>query len=136
MVTEHFKGCHPDDDRAPETPGHEPQQTEPCWHCGTPTERGVCGCYECWDGADYVPPSAVHHCSTCGRWWAYMTGINITKITFGADEEGTDPVELCIYFDQPGHAPEQKPHPSVYAGDFDKMPMCSRCRITAEGANQ
>jgi hypothetical protein len=40
-----------------------------------------------WENAGYVPPSAAYHCKTCGRWWAWMTGLNITEITFGADAE-------------------------------------------------
>ena len=80
--TEHFTGCHPEDAEAPEPPeGYKRQETEDCWHCGTPTRRG-CNCADCWEGSDYVPPSAVYHCRTCGRWWAWMTPV-ITKITFG-----------------------------------------------------
>jgi hypothetical protein len=88
---EHFPGCHPEDARAPDSPplgrgvpGYQPQETEACWHCGTPTSHG-CGCSECWENADYVPPSAAYHCRTCGRWWAWMTGLNITTITFGEE---------------------------------------------------
>ena len=34
---------------------------------------------------------ADYHCPTCKRWWAYMTGLNITEITFGAQpDEGND----------------------------------------------
>jgi hypothetical protein len=86
-MAEHFRGCHPEDaeDQREVPDGYQPQETEDCWHCGTPTGRGDCGCSECWDGADYVPPSAVYHCPTCGRWWAWMTGLNITTITFGAE---------------------------------------------------
>lgn len=85
VAPEHFLGCHPEqDERAPENdrPTSEIPDTEPCWHCGTPTTRGACGCADCWDGAEYIPPSAVSHCPTCGRWWAYMTGLNVTTITF------------------------------------------------------
>ena len=60
---------------------------EECWHCGTPTPRG-CGCFDCYDNAGYIPPAAAYHCKTCGRWWAWMTGLNITTITFG--EEPSD----------------------------------------------
>jgi len=83
---DHFPGCHPEDAEAPrETPGgYTPQETASCWHCGTATARG-CNCADCWDGADYVPPSAVYHCPVCGRWWAWMTGLNITEITFAAE---------------------------------------------------
>lgn len=83
MVTAagHFIGCHPEDEHSPEQPpGYEPQDTEDCWHCKTPTSRG-CGCYDC-ETNGVIPASCIHHCSTCGRWWAYMTGLNITTITF------------------------------------------------------
>jgi len=82
----HFPCCHPEDAEAPrETPGgYTPPETESCWHCGTTTARG-CNCADCWDGADYVPPSAVYHCPVCRRWWAWMTGLNITEITFGPE---------------------------------------------------
>jgi hypothetical protein len=83
-TTRHFPGCHPEDAQGKQEAGHQPQETENCWHCGTPTPRG-CNCAECWDGADYIPPSASYHCKTCGRWWAWMTGINITEITFGEE---------------------------------------------------
>jgi hypothetical protein len=88
-VAEHFDGCHPEDDKDPrETPeGHQSGGIEDCWHCGTPTKQG-CGCFDCYDAADYIPPTAIYHCPTCKRWWAYMTGLNITTITFGA--EGAD----------------------------------------------
>jgi hypothetical protein len=79
-VTGHFPGCHPEDAEAPETPGHKPQETEDCWHCGTPTPHG-CGCLACVDAFDL--PGVSYHCPTCRRWWAYMTGLNITTITFG-----------------------------------------------------
>lgn len=79
---EHFIGCHPRDGKAPATPeGYEPRETEACWHCGTPTSRG-CGCGDCEDAADVMPPTAVYHCRRCGRWWSYMR-LNVTKITFG-----------------------------------------------------
>lgn len=85
---EHFLGCHPEHEQAPQEAGEGPkgQDVENCWHCGTSTSRG-CHCPECLDGVDYVPPSAVYHCPTCGRWWAWMTGLNITEITFGAPKE-------------------------------------------------
>ena len=84
---DHFPGCHPEDAEDPrETPsGYEPRDTENCWHCGTAASLG-CNCADCAGEADYVPPSAVYHCPTCGRWWAWMTGLNITEITFGAPE--------------------------------------------------
>ena len=83
----HFPGCHPEDAEDPrQVPdGYQPQETENCWHDGTPTTRG-CNCAACWDGADDIPPSAIYHCPTCKRWWAWMT-LNITEITFGADAE-------------------------------------------------
>ena len=79
----HFPGCHPEDaEGRRELPeGGQIEDTEACWHCGTLTERGACRCFECFD-SDYIPPSAVYHCRTCGRWWAWMTGLNITEITF------------------------------------------------------
>lgn len=87
MTKQHFKGCHPDDEQAPETPDHTVQETEPCWHCQTMTTVGACGCAECYGpGSEYVPASATYHCPLCGRWWAYMTGLNITSITLGASE--------------------------------------------------
>lgn len=79
---EHFAGCHPEDDHALEkSEGHTPQQEEACWHCGTPTVHG-CDCVDCWNNAELVPPDCVYHCLCCGRWWAYMTGINVTTLTF------------------------------------------------------
>jgi len=84
-MPEHFYDCHPEDSRAPDPPaGTEIKDVEPCWHCGTPTPRG-CRCGDCLDSADYVPPEAIYHCPTCGRWWAWMTGINVTTIKFGAE---------------------------------------------------
>jgi hypothetical protein len=85
-AAQHFPGCHPEDAQGDQPESHVPQETEPCWHCGTPTPLG-CNCRECWEGSDYVPPSAVYHCPTCGRWWAWMTGLNITQITFGGDDQ-------------------------------------------------
>lgn len=81
MTDEHFKGCHPEDGKAPKVPGREPTETEGCWHCQTPTSRG-CRCGECWDGEDGIAPSAIYHCALCGRWWAYME-LNITEIRVG-----------------------------------------------------
>lgn len=85
----HFPGCHPEDAEDPrgDKPAGEIGSTEDCWHCGTPTTRG-CDCADCWDASDYVPPTAIYHCPVCKRWWAYMTGLNLTTITFGA--ESTD----------------------------------------------
>jgi hypothetical protein len=82
-VTVHFPGCHPEDaeDQREVPEGYEPQETEACWHCVTTTTRG-CNCADCWEGVDYVPPSAVYHCPTCRRWWAWMWPV-ITEITFG-----------------------------------------------------
>jgi hypothetical protein len=86
----HFPGCHPGDaEDTREVPdGYQPAEVEPCWHCGTPTPHG-CGCADCvyGDGAKYIPPSAIYHCQTCGRWWAWMTGLNITTITFEPGED-------------------------------------------------
>jgi hypothetical protein len=85
-VSEHFPGCHPKDaeDRRELPEGEQIRDTESCWHCGTPTTRGVCRCADClYD--DYIPPGAIYHCPTCKRWWAWMTGLNITSITFGAE---------------------------------------------------
>jgi hypothetical protein len=84
----HFPGCHPEDaEDTREVPaGYQPQETEDCWHCGTPVMRG-CDCADCWEGADYVPPTAVYHCPACGRWWAWMTPV-IMQITFGAGTAG------------------------------------------------
>ena len=90
---DHFPGCHPEHAEGErKAPAGEIRDTEDCWHCGTPTTRGDCNCADCLDGADYVPPSAVYHCSTCRRWWAWMTGLNITTITFGdsGEEESDD----------------------------------------------
>jgi hypothetical protein len=89
VADEHFPGCHPEDAEDPrESPG-TPAETEDCWHCGTPTPHG-CDCADCWKDADVISPTAIYHCPTCGRWWAYMTGLNITTITFGAEPEASD----------------------------------------------
>ena len=87
----HFPGCHPEHDADPrETPAGEIQQIEPCWHCSTPTERGACRCPDCLDES-YIPQTAMYHCPTCRRWWAWMTGLNVTTITFGDPKpEATD----------------------------------------------
>jgi hypothetical protein len=86
MRAGHFPGCHPEDaEAAREAPNPIPD-TEPCWHCGTPTTRGTCYCADCMD-EDYIPQSAVYHCPLCARWWAYMTGLNVTEITFGEAPE-------------------------------------------------
>lgn len=82
---DHFPGCHPEDaEDTRKTPDPIPD-TENCWHCGTLTTRGACGCADCWEGDDYVPVSSVYHCPLCKRWWAYMIP-RITKITFGAGD--------------------------------------------------
>jgi hypothetical protein len=83
---EHFPGCHPEDAEAARDDGDAPKgsDVENCWHCGTPAPRG-CNCAECADQADYVPASAVYHCPTCGRWWAWMMP-RITTITFAGAE--------------------------------------------------
>jgi hypothetical protein len=90
LVASHFPGCHPEhDEDQRKTPAGDIQETEACWHCETPTSRG-CNCADCLDGADYVPPTAAYHCPTCGRWWAWMTGLNITTIKFGEDGTGDE----------------------------------------------
>ena len=76
---EHYRGCHPEDQRDPRPAPDKPGNPEPCWHCGTPTAHG-CWCPECQDQAGYIPCRAVFHCPACGRWWAYMTGINVISI--------------------------------------------------------
>lgn len=82
ITVEHFNGCHPEHEHGPDTPnGYVPQDTEPCWHCSTMTEQG-CYCLECAVNDQYVPSGSAYHCRRCGRWWAYMTGVNITTITF------------------------------------------------------
>ena len=84
-VEEHFEGCHPEHSEGDgNPPGYEPQETEPCWHCGTPTTRGACNCSDEYEYADYIPPGAAYHCPKCRRWWAHMK-LNVTKITFGAE---------------------------------------------------
>jgi hypothetical protein len=83
--SEHFKGCHPDDGEAPDkAEGHEPAQTEDCWHCATPTPRG-CTCPTCWEDQDNIPPEAVYHCVLCGRYWAYMY-LRVTTLAFPGRE--------------------------------------------------
>lgn len=48
------------------------------------------------------------------------------------DEPAPQP---CIYFDQPGHTLDQKPHPRVYSGGFGQLPMCANCNLRVqEGA--
>lgn len=92
MTEQHFKGCHPEDEHSPRTPPPDyGQEVEACWHCGTLTTRGECGCYECWESADDVPPDVVYHCPTCGRWWAYMMP-RITTIVFNppADDAASE----------------------------------------------
>lgn len=85
-MSEHFPGCHPEDaeDRRELPEGEQIRGTENCWHCGTPTTRGTCFCADCRDET-YIPQAAVYHCPTCKRWWAWMTGLNITTITFGEE---------------------------------------------------
>lgn len=77
----HWKGCHPEDAKSPGTPdGWQPSDSEDCWHCGTPTSKG-CDCSVCLRDDDDVPATAVYHCPTCGRWWAYMSfPVTITMI--------------------------------------------------------
>lgn len=85
---EHFPGCHPEHDQGdqPMPEGLKPGDADKCWHCETLTPQG-CDCADCWEGADDIPPSAIFHCRTCKRWWAYMIP-RITKITFGAAADG------------------------------------------------
>jgi hypothetical protein len=87
-VSGHFPGCHPEDaeDRR-ELPAWQRQYTEDCWHCGTPVQRGACFCRDCREDAR-IPQAAVYHCPACKRRWSWMTGLNITTITFGAGEAG------------------------------------------------
>ena len=86
MSAEHYPGCHPEAAEGAQEPGHEPADPEPCWHCGTPTPLG-CTCWDCQESADIIPPTAIYHCPVCKRWWAWMTGLNITTITFGEQAE-------------------------------------------------
>jgi hypothetical protein len=91
MTTEpvHFPGCHPDHTRGTrESDGPAGLDEEKCWHCGTLTPRG-CHCPECLDGIDYVPPAAAYHCSTCGRWWAWMS--LVVEEIGAADQPGSEP---------------------------------------------
>jgi hypothetical protein len=84
-AAEHFPGCHPEHaESADRVAPEQITDVEPCWHCGTPTTRGGCACLDCQDDT-YIPPSAMYHCPTCRRWWAWMTGLNIVKIEFGAE---------------------------------------------------
>lgn len=46
----------------------------------------------------------------------------------------TPPVP-CVYFDQPGHTPGQKPHPDVYEGGFDSLPLCPACKAVIDAAD-
>jgi hypothetical protein len=81
-IVEHFRGCHPEHDTAGEAPeGYQQQETEPCWHCATPTTRR-CNCEWCLDFTDGVP-NVLYHCKTCGRYWGQMH-LRITELTFGA----------------------------------------------------
>jgi hypothetical protein len=88
-LPEHFPGCHPEDAEGAREAGGAPagQETEDCWHCGTPTPRG-CYCLECQDEADYIPTTATYHCPVCKRWWAWMMP-RITTIAFDAPEGST-----------------------------------------------
>lgn len=82
ISTDHFLGCHQEDDKAPDHPdGHIAQDTEQCWHCHTPTDMG-CYCLGCFADAQYIQPGSVYHCKLCGRWWAYVSGINILGTEF------------------------------------------------------
>jgi hypothetical protein len=88
---EHFDGCHPEDGEAPGNPeGYQPQQVEPCWHCGTPTTVGTCFCSHCRDeDDDDIPQSAIYHCPKCKRWWAHMH-LRVIKFTFNSDAASAD----------------------------------------------
>ena len=44
VTGEHFPGCHPEDAEASREAPTPIQDTEPCWHCGTATAHGGCGC--------------------------------------------------------------------------------------------
>lgn len=80
---EHFWGCHPEDGAsAREAPSDAAKagEPEPCWHCTTMTSRG-CLCDDCVTDSDVIPPTAMYHCPTCGRWWAYMQP-RITTLIF------------------------------------------------------
>jgi hypothetical protein len=49
-----------------------------------------------------------------------------------AAEAATAPVP-CVYFDQPGHTPDQRPDPiGVWPDDW---PMCPPCAAIAKGAD-
>ncbi len=88
MSEEHFPGCHPEvTDELHEMPaGYRPRDIEDCWHCRMPTPRG-CGCADCLDAADVVPPAVVYHCPVCRRWWSYTwPWMTTTTITFDPDE--------------------------------------------------
>lgn len=50
------------------------------------------------------------------------------------DEYQAHEPEPCIYFDQPGHTPDQKPDPRVYGRGFDQLPMCTNCDLRAREA--
>jgi hypothetical protein len=93
VAASHFPGCHPEDaeDPRPSKPADQIQDVEDCWHCGTPTTRGACRCRDTCNDDD-IPMTAIYHCPACKRWWAYMTGLNITTITFGdsGEEESDD----------------------------------------------
>ena len=76
----HFPRCHPEHNEAGDPPeGYQPQETENCWHCETPTTRG-CNCDRCLDFTDGIP-NVVYHCSTCRRYWAQMR-LRVTDIKF------------------------------------------------------
>ena len=83
---EHFPGCHPEDAEGRAKPPQARSRTPRTAGTAAPRRRAGCGCFECYDNAGYVPPTAAYHCRTCGRWWAWMTGLNITTITFGEPE--------------------------------------------------
>lgn len=71
-MSEHFKGCHPEDSTAPPLrPPYIVTDPEPCWHDDTPTPRG-CYCPDCLDSDDDIPAEMIYHCPLCGRWWSYM----------------------------------------------------------------
>jgi hypothetical protein len=41
--------------------------------------------------------------------------------------------EPCVYYDQPGHTPDQRPDPAAYLGlDPDEWPLCPHCMPSRE----
>lgn len=50
---------------------------------------------------------------------------------FLADQQADPEPAPCVYYDQPGHTPDQKPHPSAYENGPDDWPMCPPCGAIA-----